>query len=265
MKVPNLESKRKEREVKKKKVRRERWLKIFALAGVIILLTFILKSFVNSGFLDIKIVKISGNIKLTEEEILSLASIPENLNILRLNSSDVEKKLIASPWIRGAKLIKSLPKTVKIEIEEEQPVITVKNKDGFWLVSDEIVALEKLPKRPKNITAIIIDKEIDIELGYKIKNKMIVQLVSIFNGMDKSFKKKITLGSAIGDDMYFMLGKKDVQIVYGDGSELMRKNLIVTKILDDISKKKMNVYYIDVRVPSKPAIKKVPTAMEIRR
>lgn len=240
-------------------------MKISILIGLIVVLFLGLKAFINSDFLDVKIVKVSGNVKLTEEEILSLAAIPDRINILKLNSSEVEKKIQRSPWIKKAKLIKSLPKTIRLEVEEEQPVITVKNKEGYWLVSHEIIALEQLDKRPENIPVISLDKEIVIELGYKIKNKMVVQLISIFNGMDKSFKKKITLGSAIGDDMYFMLGKKDVQIVYGDGEELLKKNLIVAKILDDITNKKMNVYYIDVRVPTKPAIKKVPTANEIRR
>lgn len=265
MKIQGLENKRKEREAKKKKVRRVRWAKILTSIAIFAVLFVAFKSFLNSDFLIVETVSVKGNVKLTEEEILSLANVPPKINIFKVDAAATEKRVKGSPWIKDVKVIKTLPRAISVQIEEEQPVISVKNKDGFWLVSREIVALEKLEKRPNNIPAIILDKDVAIELGYKIKNKMVVQLISIYNSMDKAFKKRITLGSSIGDDMYFMLGKKDVQIVYGDSSELLKKNLVVAKILEDVQKKKMNVYYVDVRVPTKPAIKKMPTPLEIRR
>lgn len=264
MKLQDLEKKRKEREQKKKKVRKQQYLKIFIILAIIVVIAFTLKRLTVLDIFTVKNISIAGISRLTEEEILELAKISPKASIFNVNPKEIEDRVASSPWIKEAKLVKSFPNSVKVQIEEEQPVLAVKNKDGYWLVSDDAIALEQPEKLPNKFPLIAFKKsDFIVELGYKIENKKVLSLVRIYTSMEPDVKKRIKTGSVSGDDLYF-IDEKDIQIVYGDTTDLEEKNLLISQLLKDIDKKKTDVYYIDIRVPSKPAIKKVPTSVEIR-
>lgn len=263
MKLQDLEKKRKEREEKKKKVKQRRYLRIFIVLLIVVAVVFALKRLTTVDVFTIKNVSVIGVSRLTEEEILDLAKISSKESIFSVNSKEIEKKIASSPWIKDAKIVKSFPSSIKIEIEEEQPILTVKNQDGYWLVSDEGIALEQSKKSPDKFPLFTLEKDLIVELGYKIKNKKMLSLIKIYNSMEPNVKTRIKSASMSGEDLYF-IDEKDIQIVYGDDSDLEEKNLLILQLLDDINKKKTDVYYIDIRIPSKPAIKKVPSSVEIR-
>lgn len=263
MKIRDLENKRKEREQKKKKVRRQRYKKLSIAVIAVVVFVLILKGLASMDIFTVKNISVSGISRLTEEEILELAKIPLKKSIFSINSRSIEERVAFSPWIKSARLIKSLPNSIKIQIEEEQPILAVKNSDGYWLVSGEAIAIERLKEQPQNLALFMPDKNFVIELGSEIKDRKILSLIKIYKSMSEELKKRIVSASILEGDLYFT-DRDKIQIMYGDASSAKEKNILVSQLLEDVSRKKINVYYIDVRVPSKPAIKKIPTPVEIR-
>lgn len=261
------ENKRKAREEKKTLVKRKKRLRTAGIVFLGILLVYSLQKVMQTDYFMIKDIKINGGARILDDEIIEMANIPPKTSIFALKTLETKKNLESSPWIRSSEISKRLPGTVILDIKEEQAVAKLALKNELWLISRQCVALEKIIDESavgNNLPVIKYDGQAVVELGYKIKNKQILATVKVINSMDTDMKNSIDYFAFLNKDVYAMLKNKDVQIIYGNDNRITKKNYIVQKILADSEKKKDNLYYIDVRVPSSPTIKKVPSAKEIQ-
>lgn len=102
-----------------KKVKKK--VKIRVLPFLITLL--IIGILIGCGYLltliPIKNIYITGNIYLTDQEIIELAQIEDYPSYLKTTTSSIKKKLKKNPYIKTIKLKKKLFAEVHIEIEEQ--------------------------------------------------------------------------------------------------------------------------------------------------
>ena len=83
------------------------------------------RAVVTSPTLEVSVVEVTGNLRISEEEIVELAGISRDGNILTLDLAAVERSLKTHPFIKEVIIRKKLPDTVQIEIKEREPVALV--------------------------------------------------------------------------------------------------------------------------------------------
>jgi cell division septal protein FtsQ len=66
-------------------------------------------------------IRVSGNELLYEGEVLATAGVERGVNILTVRAGEVEGRLLASGWIREARVRRRPPGRVLVEIEERRP------------------------------------------------------------------------------------------------------------------------------------------------
>lgn len=91
-------------------------------------LLFSYRFITNSTFFAVQKIQISGNVRLEQEDVLNLAHLKKGDNSLAVNISDIEYKLLRSPWVENISVKRQLPGNLAIAIEEREP--------RYWIRQD---------------------------------------------------------------------------------------------------------------------------------
>ena len=76
-------------------------------------------------FFRAKNIRVQGNHRLSDSEILKQAQVNFESNILSVNLQVTRKRLLAHPWITAAEIRRELPDTMAIKITEHKPLAIV--------------------------------------------------------------------------------------------------------------------------------------------
>jgi cell division septal protein FtsQ len=98
-----------------------------ATAIVLVSFTFLvcyeLYGFVGkTTFLRLDQIEVTGNKKLSREEILAAASVRPGDDLLSLSISSMGKELAKNPWVAGVRVRRNFPHSLAIEVTERQPI-----------------------------------------------------------------------------------------------------------------------------------------------
>lgn len=95
----------------------------------------------NLSAFELKEIKISGNHILDRKEILHLCGLQEKKQgLLRIDENKITHRLRQSPYVKKAAAVYSLPSTLRIRLEERQPIAFIYGK-GLNLIDDQGVLI----------------------------------------------------------------------------------------------------------------------------
>jgi cell division protein FtsQ len=84
----------------------------------------------------VRTIRVEGNARAGESELLKLAGLAFGQNLLALDARAIERAVAAHPWISRVEVTRRLPATVEIRCEEHQPVAIVSMGDLYLLDDD---------------------------------------------------------------------------------------------------------------------------------
>ena len=92
---------------------------------------------VQSPFFSIEKVAVSGENRVTEDEIVALSGLEAPANIFQINLSAMEKRIAAHPWIATAAVRRTLFFTLEVSIVEEDPlaIVSIENLSDILINS----------------------------------------------------------------------------------------------------------------------------------
>lgn len=80
-------------------------------------------------------VEVQGARRLSSEQIASLAGIQVGQNIFKVDMAEAERRLVAHPWIQGARVTRQLPRDLFIEVTEFEARAIASIGDQLFLVT----------------------------------------------------------------------------------------------------------------------------------
>ncbi|MGA1796553.1 MAG: cell division protein FtsQ/DivIB [bacterium] len=99
------------------------------------------------GYLTVKRIEITGNSRISSEQIKMWTGIKEGLNMLNFDLDGVTGIAEAQPWIRSLLVERRFPYTVSIEVEEKLPVAIWEEEDNRFLMDEFGCLLEPVRGR----------------------------------------------------------------------------------------------------------------------
>jgi cell division protein FtsQ len=81
----------------------------------------------HSMIFELRDLRVRGNHHLTRDEVERLAGLSEHSNLVWMSVGGVERRLEASPWIEDARVSRTLPSALVVEIRERAPVAVASN------------------------------------------------------------------------------------------------------------------------------------------
>jgi cell division protein FtsQ len=106
-----------------------RWLKRLGLigyvTGVSLLLVLVHDAATQSAYFNAVAIEVSGNQRLSDQQVLEQAHLESGQNILAVNLRETRARLLAHPWIAEAQVRRKIPDRIEIRIEEHRAAALV--------------------------------------------------------------------------------------------------------------------------------------------
>ncbi|WMM23354.1 FtsQ-type POTRA domain-containing protein [Tissierella sp. MB52-C2] len=118
-----------------KKMRRRRFFFRFLLLIILIVSMSVLA--LNSDFFAINNIKVTGNSKLTKDNIISASSIKLGENIFKISTKLGNENLEKLSYVKDVKIKRKFPREIIINITERKEIIQIKEISSFILVDIE--------------------------------------------------------------------------------------------------------------------------------
>ncbi|MBO8159325.1 FtsQ-type POTRA domain-containing protein [Thermosyntropha sp.] len=232
----------------------------FALLGIAVLICFYL--FMHSSFFNVEKIYVTGNKEVSEQEILDISGISSGGNIFEVNNRICSKAIELHPMIKKAQVIRHLPRTIEIRVEERKIWAVVPLHDLVLCIDEEGVCIDRRLYFPSGDYPIITMEKFPekVNLGQKVEPYGINMIYQIWNNLKPDMRKKIS-------DFHYINSKKEVvmytavgtEIKFGSTDRLDEKVDFLEKALaleEDFNKKGTEVIeYIDLRFKGQPVVK----------
>ncbi len=129
----------KSKKTSKKGTARKNLLKMI---GIIILLIFLIILLFSSSLFNIKTINVSGNVKLSDEKIISLSSLELYTNIFNFKKGNIVENVKENAYIEDVKVSRKYPSTVNIEVEEREAKYMLQFADSYVYINNQGYMLE---------------------------------------------------------------------------------------------------------------------------
>ncbi|NIP39834.1 MAG: FtsQ-type POTRA domain-containing protein [Candidatus Dadabacteria bacterium] len=118
---------------------------LYAMLTGSIMLTGILLVFTLNlyGYLTIQTIKIEGNFRVSQTEIMKRTNLVMGESSLLFLDSDLEARIEKSPWVLDAKVTKILPNSISIQVKEAEIFCLINSGDNnLKYMSDSGIILD---------------------------------------------------------------------------------------------------------------------------
>jgi cell division protein FtsQ len=220
-----------------------------SLVLVVALLTFI-----NSNFFALDKVIIKGNKLLTNRQVLEFSKLNKGHNIFRLDFKKISSRLMDRPQIEGIILKRKFPSTVRVIIDEREPLVAIPIESNYLLISEEGWILSELNKMTDITYPILNGVKVEVR-GDKIKLTKISRIVFRYlTETNPEFSDKvIKISVSKEDDITFDLNSSVVK--FGLPVKIDYKISLLNQIYNDLKKEKEEFKYINLQYYDNPVIK----------
>lgn len=245
--------------------------KILAALGILAAIVAIYALLYVSGVFGIKNVTVHGCEHLTAEEVSTLAAVPENSTLLRVDSAGICSRLETNPWVQSASVSPHLPDTLEINITERTidavvEVITAEgNATQNWAIASDGIWLMSIPDKNSSAAAQVpskvyedADKVLHITgvpygvapvAGGMCTDDSVKNALNIVSGMTTELAGQVKSVKADSSDNATLTLQNGVEIAFGSADDIREKERICLEL---INKHQGSIAYINVRVPSNP-------------
>jgi cell division protein FtsQ len=205
---------------------------------------------VNSPIFAIERIRVEGARELTADEVRALATVEPGTNLLRLSLEEVAAALESSPWVRHAVADRSLPTTLVLRIEERRAVGWIEDPSGPVVVADDGTVVERAGPAPRDLPGLGTAPE-PLEPGERLGGVVSLRMAS---SMGEGLLASVASVAEVEGELVLDL-RSGGEVRYGAADHLREKNRALAEMLAWAREREVGVEYIDVRIPSAPALR----------
>lgn len=234
-------------------VARSRRRKFAVRAGVLGALVVAAYVAFASPLLAVRAIRVAGAAHVNAAEVARVAKLDESDNLLLLSISSVERAVAQLPWVKEVEVARKLPGTLRVRIIERRPALVLALGAARWTVDREGRVLdagavdEGLPV----LAGVSVD---DVKPGVRLRSPEIKDALRAFASMPPRLRAQVeaVFAPTLERITFSMTG--GVQVRYGAGEQLRSKNAVIKVLLERVHLEGTTANYIDVRVPTSPAV-----------
>lgn len=218
-------------EKEKKQNKKGKKLIILFFAIIVILL-------LCSSLFNIQEIEVTGNTKLSNEEIISLSKINKQTNLFRMNKLKAVESIKENAYVEDVSIKRKLPNKVLINVEERVPKYMLQFADSYVYINNQGYMLEISNEKIEAPILIGITTDLsNIKAGNRLNIedlKKMNMVISIFETANSNEIGNLITKIDISDSKNYTLileteGKK---VYLGDCSELNTRILYLKDIIE---------------------------------
>jgi cell division protein FtsQ len=241
---------RDDRDRRRQDIGRKRLLLAVGVVVALAALAWGLVALWRAPLFAVDIVKVNGAYHLTDAELLALAHVPSDATLLRLPEAQIVKGMESSPWVATARVTRSFPHTVVLDVTERTPLILADTGTrGLWLVTGDGYWIAQRSKEPTGSLIVVRDVPGLVPVaGSRSGSVELNNALAVVAGLSPQLKQQLKFISAPTVQKTMLVIKNDIQVFVGSSEDITKKDLIARAILNQ----EKNVVYVNVRVTDRP-------------
>ena len=206
-----------------------------------------------SPLLTVREVKVVGGKNVDAADVSSITGLGSDDNLLLVSPSQVAAKVEELPWVREAKVDRRLPGTVRVRIVERRPAVVLSSDGRQWTldrmgnVLTEGAATGGLPALAG------VDPE-GVSAGSRIADPAIRDALAAWRSLSNKIRTQVAAVLAPTPERITFSFTDGTQVRYGAARSMRAKNQVLSALLAELRAEGGAASYIDVRVPTNPAI-----------
>ncbi len=180
-------NKNRQKEVIKRNKKKRNIKKIFIVIYRVLLLTLILVggTYAVSIFFQISDIRVEGQTKYTQEEIIEVAGVQIEDNLIFAMDFMIRNKIMNTyPYVAEVKIVREFPDTLVISVTDGVPIATIRSGFDYYLIDINGKVLEEVEESEIsnyiNVNGVTLS---NIKLGENIADRELAEidtLISLF-------------------------------------------------------------------------------------
>lgn len=221
--------------IKKKKA----ILKIVKVLTLIIVIIGVSIYVALSPLFNIKEINVTGNSKLSKEEIISLSKLKTDENTFKVSKKNIKNKVKANAYIENVKIRRKLPDKVEIIVVERVATYMIPFANSYIYINNQGYMLEITSQKAEMPAIVgISTPEEELHEGQRLISEDLVKLGEVLQIMESANANELVdlitkIDISNRQDYILTLEKEKKAIHLGDVSNLSTKMAYVKKILND--------------------------------
>lgn len=206
-----------------------------------------------SPLLSVRDVKLTGAEHTTAEEVAAAAGLGSDDNLLLLSADEVVDAARTLPWVADAEVERRLPGTVKVKVVERKPALVVSLGAARWTIDARghvLAAGQSEPGLP-----VVGGVEVgEIKPGVKLDAPVVQEVLATWRSLPNKLAGDVQAIFAPTLERISFTLVDGTQIRYGAAERLDAKNEVLVALRKHLAEEGRATSYIDVRVPTSPAV-----------
>lgn len=246
---------------RRKAVTRSKRRRIFVRSAVLLALLFVVWAVLWSPLLNVRDVQLRGARHTSAKEVIRVLDLASGTNLLRLSTEEVEAKVAELPWVQSVTVSRVLPDTLRIRIDEREPAMVLSLGAANWIVDDtgRVLATgtnESLPV----LSGANLD---DIEVGMTLEAEQLTGALRVYRSLSREVQRKVAAIFAPTPERITLALEDGSQVRYGPAELLRAKSNVLASLLRRLERDGTAASYIDLRVPTSPAVSPVEPVVPV--
>lgn len=203
----------------------------------------------RSPAVELTTIEVSGNRRVGSSEVVAASGLEPGDHLFRVKVDRVARQVEAIAWIERARVERIIPSRIRVTVAERRPVAAVVLPGATFLADRSGVVLEE-----GSADGLLGVADLPLEVpspGDQITHAQFGQALRIVESLPAELRRAVQVVRAPTAERISLELEGGTVIVYGPAREMEQKNLAITAVLE----REQAVASIDVRVPSRPAVR----------
>ena len=232
-------------------LRRLRLRRMVAAVAVVFAVAVVTWALVFSPLLALQRQRISvvgSDGSVSDQQVREVLASYEGDSLLRLDtgrlSTQVRDNLVR---VRQAQVTRAWPRGLRVQLTMRVPVATVQGPDGYQVLDNEAVVLERVPEAPSGLVS-IVPASADGGAGeaQAISAKQVAAVTQVVGSLTPETLEQVTSGSATEAGQVTLTLSNGASVVWGDTQD----NALKARVLATLMTTSASIY--DVSSPHRP-------------
>lgn len=211
-----------------------------------------------SPLLSVNDVVVVGGTHVSEADVVRAAGLDATDNLLLLSTGRVAAEVERLPWVASAKVDRKLPGTVRVRVVERRPRVTLVLADERWLLDGRGNVLERGTKSFSELPVMVAAGVTAPAPGAHIRSEEVQDALAVLRSLSRPTRREVAAVLAPSSERITLSLRDGTQIRFGAAGSLRAKNEVLDTLFEQMKREGRAAAYIDVRVPTSPAISNQP-------
>lgn len=210
----------------------------------------------KTDFFHVDLIKIEGNKRLEQEEVIKNSGVVIGDNLLKLRKNAIIKNLLELSYIENVEVIKKYPKSIVFKINERVPVIQLNLDDKFQIIDVNGYVLENTDERIPELPEILNLFKKQVEINESIYNTIDQpEFNQLFITLDElNLLSKMYTIDFENNKNIVLCTKEGIIIDFGPLDSVEYKVKLLNEVMSDLRDKNMAYKKIIMNRGSNPII-----------